>query len=244
MQILAIDGAVATLSVALLEGRTVRAEVCLNTGENHSLRLLTAIKDACDLTDTDLLDTDFFVCTRGPGSFTGVRIAVSTIKGLAMAANKPIVGVSSLEALAATAISFLPFLTVYAMLDAQNGQIYAAAYQMGADSQLEPFVEERICDVGSFLSDLTSREGAIFTGSGALKYARFIKNVFPNALIVPAESSHIRAGTVGLLGLDKFYRGETSNFLTMAPRYLRLSEAERKFLLSYACHNKGVDNPG
>ncbi len=243
MQILAIDSAVSTLSVALLEGRTVRAEVCLNTGENHSLRLLMAIKDACDLTNTVLLDTDLFVCTRGPGSFTGVRIAVSTIKGLAMAANKPIVGVSSLEALAA-AISFLPSSAVYAMLDAQNGQIYAAAYQMGTDSQLKPFVEEKICDVGSFLSDLTSREGAIFVGSGALKYARFIKDVFPNALIVPAESSHIRAGTVGLLGLDKFYRDETSDFLTMVPRYLRLSEAERKFLTSDARHNKGVDNPG
>lgn len=242
MHILAIDSAAATLSVALLEDRTVRAEVCLNTGENHSLHLLTAIKHLYDLTDTALPDTDLFVCTHGPGSFTGVRIAVSTIKGLAMAANKPIVGVSSLEALAA--LSFLPFSTVCAMLDAQNGQIYAAAYRIGADSQLKTFVEEKICGVELFLADFTSEGEAVFIGSGALKYARFIKDAFPDALIVPAELSHVRAGTVGLLGLNKFYHGETSDFLTLVPRYLRLSEAERKFLPSDACHNKGVDNPG
>src|SRR3990172_1724960 len=99
MHILAIDTAAATLSAAVLEDSTVRAEVFLNNGENHSVWLLPAIKHVYDLTGTSPLNTDLFVCTHGPGSFTCVRIAVSTIKGLAMAANKPVVGISTLEAL-------------------------------------------------------------------------------------------------------------------------------------------------
>lgn len=227
MIILAIDTATAALSAAVLEDNTVRAEVFLNTGEHHSRRLLPAIKHVYDLAGTSPSETDLFVCTHGPGSFTGVRISVSTIKGFAMAANKPVVGISTLAALAASA--FLPHRIVYTILDAQGGHIYAAAYQVGADMQPQPLVEEKLCDVESFLSSLRGEEDALFIGSGALKYAECIRKVFPQALIAPAELSHIKASTVGLLGLNKFCDDEKSGSMTLIPRYMRLSEAERKF---------------
>lgn len=240
MRILAIDTAAETLSTALLSDNTVLAEVFCNSGENHSLRLLTAIQHVYDLTGTSVLDTDLFVCTHGPGSFTGVRIAVSTIKGLAMAANKPVIGISSLEALAAN--FSLPSLNVCAMLDAQGGQIYAAAYQVAARHYPEPLLAEMLCDVELFLASLNSIEEPVFIGSGALRYAEFILRRIPRALILPKESSYIRAGRVGFLGLIKFNQGRTVDFLTFTPHYLRLSEAERKFEMPPLIANKSVDN--
>lgn len=241
MFILAIDAAAATLSAAILEDRTVRAEVFLNTGENHSIRLLPAIKHVYELTGTSPIETDLFVCTHGPGSFTGLRIAVSTIKGLAMAAKKPLVGISTLEALAANA--FLPSLTVYAMMDAGGGQIYAAAYQTNANIQPDQLDDERLCDVELYLSKLSCQVNTLFIGSGALRYAELVNKVFPNALIAPAELSHIRAGIVGLLGYNKFCNDGTSDVMTFAPRYLRLSEAEGKYIRPDTGANKSVDNP-
>ena len=227
MLILAIDTTGATLSVALLKDQTTLAEIFVNTGDNHSLHLLPAIKQMYGLADATPEMTDLFVCTLGPGSFTGVRIGVSTIKGLAMATGKPVVGFSTLEALAANMGPFSG--TICPILDAQRGQIYAAAYEV--DDSFIPQLrhETRLTDLESFLSLLQGNGRVAFLGPGAVKYADLINAMLPEAIIAPLHYSTVRASVLGSLGLMKYHAGEILDSMTFTPLYLRLSEAERKF---------------
>jgi tRNA threonylcarbamoyladenosine biosynthesis protein TsaB len=226
MLILAIDTTGATLSAALLEDLTVRAELSINTGENHSLHLLPSIRHLYDRAGVALETTDLFVCTLGPGSFTGVRIGVATIKGFAMATGKPAAGFSSLEALAANLAPFSG--SICPLLDAQRGQIYAAAYELDECFIPQLKREARLTDIPSFISRYTDKDQAIFLGSGALKYADLIKDALPGAMIAPARFSQVKASVVGCLGLGKFQQRQVLDAVTFTPLYLRLAEAERK----------------
>lgn len=226
MLILAIDTTGATLSVALLEDQTIRAEVFVNTGDNHSLHLLPAIKHVYDLAGASTGITDLFVCTLGPGSFTGVRIGVSTIKGLAMATDKPVVGFSTLEALAANIGPVSG--SICPILDAQRGQVYTAIYKLDGNFIPQLMHEERLTDLELFISHLKDKGKVVFLGSGAIKYADLINRTLPESIIAPVQFTHVRASVVGLLGLMKFHEGHMLDVLTFTPLYLRLSEAERK----------------
>ncbi len=223
MQALAIDTSSETLSVALLQDGHIKAEVFVDAARNHSVLLLPAIRYAYDVTGLCFGETDLFVCTLGPGSFTGLRVGVSTVKGLAIATGKPVVGLSSLEALAANLGPVS--VPVCPMLDAGRGQIYTAIYQMNGNSLPELSGEERISDLNVFLSGL--RSDMVFLGSGALKYAESIKKLLPHSSFAREYHCHIRASVVGLLGMEKFHEGDILDVLTFVPRYLRPSEAEK-----------------
>ena len=237
MLILAIDTTGATLSAALLEDQTIRAEVFVNTGANHSLHLLPAIKHVYDQAGAGTESTDLFVCTLGPGSFTGVRIGVSTIKGLAMATGKPVVGISTLEAVAANVGANSGI--ICPILDAQRGQIYTALFQQSDDLVPQLIQEARLTDLEPFISAL--RDKVLCTGPGALKYADLIKSTRPECEIAAAQFAPVRASVVGLLGLMKFQAGENLDVRTFAPLYLRLSEAERKLNMAERGEHKEVD---
>jgi tRNA threonylcarbamoyl adenosine modification protein YeaZ len=226
MLTLAIDTTGATLSAALLEDQTTLAEVFVNTGDNHSLQLLPAIKHIYGLAGASLEMTDLFVCTLGPGSFTGVRIGVATIKGLAMATGKPVIGFSTLEALAANMGPFPG--SICPILDAQRGQIYAAAYELDGSFIPQLRHEATLADLESFLSLFHGKRKVVFLGAGAVKYADLINNTLPEAIIAPVQFSYVRASVVGCLGLIKYYQGQILDVMTFIPLYLRLSEAERK----------------
>ena len=226
MYILAIDTSGSALSVALLDDEAIRAEVFLNTGMNHSIHLLPAIKYVYEQAGLNTDATDLFVCTIGPGSFTGLRIGVGTIKGLAMAVGKPVVGISSLEVLAANIAPVS--MNICPMLDAQRGQIYTALYKMDGDFLPIRIGEERVADVELFLKELA--EKTIFLGSGAIKHAQIIKKILPDmSILAPERHCYNRAAVAGILGMKKFQEGKTSDALTFAPLYMRPSEAEKKF---------------
>lgn len=226
MLTLAIDTTGATVSAALLEDQAILAETFVNTGANHSLQLMPAIKHIYDLAGVSLAMTELFACTLGPGSFTGVRIGVSTIKGLAMATDRPVVGLSTLEALAANMGAFSG--TICPILDAQRGQIYAAAYELDGNFIPQLRHEGRLAAPESFMSLFDREEKVLFLGSGAVKYADLINNTLSEAIIAPVQFSHVRASVVGCLGLRKFHEGQMLDVMTFTPLYLRLSEAERK----------------
>jgi tRNA threonylcarbamoyladenosine biosynthesis protein TsaB len=226
MIILAIDTSSETVSIALIEDQTIRAEFFLNTGLNHSRILLPTIQHIYNMAALTIDTTDLFACTVGPGSFTGLRIGVGTIKGMALATNKPIIGVSTLEALASNVQGVSA--NICPIIDARRGQVYAAIYKIGANSILQMVGEERLTDIHLFLRELDGE--TFFIGSGALKYADSIKKILPTSVLASIEHSHIRASVVGLLGLKKFQEGKISDLLSLAPHYLHLSEAERNFV--------------
>ena len=124
MKILAFDTAMQSCSVALTEDSRLLAEVNLVNTETHSRHLAGLIRDVCRMARTELSEIDGYAVTRGPGSFTGLRIGISTAIGLAQASGKPIAGVSTLHSLAAQAT--VPSQLVCPMIDARRGEVYVS----------------------------------------------------------------------------------------------------------------------
>ena len=230
MLTLAIDTATKTLSAALLAEGFVLAETFLNVKANHSLVLLPVIEDICRRTGVELEEVDLFACTVGPGSFTGLRIGLSTVKGFALATGKPAAGVSTLEALAFNVLH--ASMMICPMLDARKEQVYAALFRASRTGalevvQLEAVQEERLTDPASLLRDT---EGDIlFLGDGAQRYRALIRETLPErSFFASGHHQLIRAAAVGLLGERKYRNGDLLDLMSFTPRYLRASEAEVK----------------
>jgi len=225
MLILAIDTSTKSASIALLRDSDILSEIFVNLDVNHSVVLLPALDHLLRLSCIEPGEIDLFACTMGPGSFTGLRVGASTIKGLALATGRPIAGVSTLEALACNIPgSEIP---VCPMLDAKKDQVYTALYRTGRDYTLEKIESERVTDVRGFLQCID--EEVIFLGDGAVKYAGLISEMLPGkSYFASVCHQHVRAAVVGLLGKKKYSEGDLLDSVTFAPAYLRVSEAEMK----------------
>lgn len=223
---LAIECATETVGLALLEGEEIRAEFYLGPGKHHAELLLPALEKLLALSDTPVEKIDLLVCTTGPGSFTGVRMGVSTVKGLALALGKPIVGVSTLETLAMNA--FPPRGLICALLDARRDQVYAGLYGMEADEFPKPVMPERLTDIAQLLQELPA-DGIDFIGDGAVRYQSRIVDSGPNRCVPAGKRVHrLQASAAGAIGIDRYSREGGEDPLTFSPKYLRLSEAEAR----------------
>jgi tRNA threonylcarbamoyladenosine biosynthesis protein TsaB len=214
MWTLAIDTSTMTASVASLKNSEVVGEVFVNLKINHSPMLLPVIEMLCVASGMKLDEVDLFVCTIGPGSFTGVRIGVSTVKGFALAAGKPVVGVSTLDALAMNLLGSP--VKICPMLDARKNHVYTALYGTDGDNQIEKINGERDTEIREFLR--TIDEDVIFLGERLCGKAYFAAGI----------QNYVRASMAGVLGEKKFRDGEMDDHVTLVPRYMRLSEAELK----------------
>jgi tRNA threonylcarbamoyladenosine biosynthesis protein TsaB len=223
MHIFALDASQKTVAVSILTDDEIRADLLMTSGRHHSETLLPAIESVFRATGLRPDEMDCFAVTLGPGSFTGLRIGAATIKGLALATGKPVVGVSTLDALAQNAAYIGR--RICPMLDAQKNQVYTALYSPAAGSTLKKITEERVVDVDLWLRELTG--DIFFLGDGAVKYARQIQGRLHSANCF-AEGCHnaVRATATAVLARKRFSAGERLDLLTFAPSYLRLSEAE------------------
>ncbi len=222
MRILALDTSSPAAGIALLEDGRPVVELCLDTGRHHAETLLPAIGAACTWAGWEPETPDLYAVTLGPGSFTGVRIGASTVKGLALATGRPATGVSTLEALAWNG---LPAERICPMLDAQRGQVYTALYGQGAGETLELLSPERVSGIADILCGLSGE--VLFLGGGALRYAREIRErLGTGARFAPAHLHRVQPAVVGRLGQRNDARGEHLDLCAFAPRYLRPSEAE------------------
>lgn len=222
MHTLAFDTSSQTASVAILHGQSVLYDTVLDTGRNHSEVLLPAIHEALSLSGVKMSDIGLLACTLGPGSFTGLRIGVSTLKGLMMATKKPAAGVSSLEALALNV--GMTDKTIGAMLDAGRGQVYLAYYRCAQDGSLMRLSDEKAVSPDR-MEAFTDKE-VIYVGDGATKYAEALRKKSPNLYrIAPDEQQHIRASCVGMLGIRKNQSGDLLDVNALAPIYLRSADA-------------------
>jgi tRNA threonylcarbamoyladenosine biosynthesis protein TsaB len=228
MLILAVDTSSKSASIALLRDDDVLSEIFFNLDVNHSVVLLPALHHLLRLSRIELNEIDVFACTIGPGSFTGLRVGASTIKGLALATEKPIAGVSTLEALAFNITCSK--IIVCPMLDAKKDQVYTALYRTAQDYTLEEIKSERVTDVRGFLQCID--EEVIFVGDGSVKYAGLISDMLPGKCYFTSGChQYVRAAVVGVLGKKKYSEGDVLDSVTLAPVYLRASEAEMKRFL-------------
>jgi tRNA threonylcarbamoyladenosine biosynthesis protein TsaB len=220
---LALDTATKTAGVALLRDEQILAEYFFNLPVNHSETVLPAVHRGLELAGIGIGDVGLFALTVGPGSFTGLRIGASTVKGFALATGRPVVGVSTLEALAYNAAGFGGL--ICPLLDARKGEVYGALYRIDGEWVTEPVLEERVATPGEILPHV--KGDALFLGDGLAVAARLIAER-PEGLshFLAPNLQSIRASSVALIGRRKHLRGEVLDPLSFVPRYLRRSEAE------------------
>jgi len=224
---LAIDTSAGTTSIALLEDNSILTELFMNSGKNHAATLLPAIENLIASVGIKPERIELFAFTAGPGSFTGLRVGASTVKGLAFVLEKPVVGVCTLDALALNVPDFpLKEVAVCPMLDAGRGEIYTALYAPSETGIYEKTLTECVLYPEKFLDSIDGE--VIFLGNGAEKYRDVIGNVLPGrSFFMPPHFNHIRAYAVGILGRRKFDTGDMSDIMTVTPDYLRASYAAK-----------------
>jgi tRNA threonylcarbamoyladenosine biosynthesis protein TsaB len=220
---LAFDTSSKTASVSILNNDIVLYDTLINVGLNHSEVLLPAIDQACIQTGIKITDIDLFACTIGPGSFTGLRIGASTLKGFMIGTGKPAVGVSSLAAVALNASKSSK--VICSVMDAGRGQVYVAYFKYNNDGFLAQISDDRVLSPADIKRD--HNEGAIFVGDGAVKYANIILGDAKDN-IISAQQKDIRASSVGILGRDKYNRKELLDAETFVPVYLRSADVHIK----------------
>ncbi len=222
MRILAVDTATTSCSVAIVDKTSLLTEFTLHREETHSKHLMDMINTALKISGLNISDMDGFAVTRGPGSFTGLRIGISTIKGLAAASGRPIVGVSSLEALATQAS--LSSDLICPLLDARRGEVYFSRYRF-INGRLKKQMEEKVTPPDRAVGDLC--ESCLFVGNGAWLYKKILlEKLGEFASFAPIIQNTIRASTVAYLSLEKFENSDTDDIGKFMPHYIRKSDAE------------------
>jgi tRNA threonylcarbamoyladenosine biosynthesis protein TsaB len=222
MLTLAFDTSSKTAAVALLRDETILYDATVNNGLNHSETLLPAIEQACRQSRLKINDIDLFACTLGPGSFTGLRVGISTLKGLLLACGKPAAGISTLAALALNVAGNAAL--ICSVMDAGRGQVYTASYSYTDNGLLSQVCKEMVIYPQEIMFD-TDQE-IILVGEGAIKYNDLITKKTGKVKIASQMQQHIRASAVGILGREKFIRNELLNPDTFVPVYLRAADAK------------------
>jgi tRNA threonylcarbamoyladenosine biosynthesis protein TsaB len=219
MRLLAVDTTTRWAGAALLDGGDVRGEVRLREDGGHSATVLPAVEALLGFLGLVPSDIDVFAAAVGPGSFTGVRVGVSTVQGLALAAGRPCVGVSTLEALAAkmrgASATLVPLVDAY-----REDQVFAARYDGDLVEQEAP-----ACVVPRDLLDRLPA-GAAFLGDGALRHRGLIRERRPDAVF--PERSLFLAAAVGLVAERRFAAGAAVEAAALRPLYLRAADIRPK----------------
>lgn len=226
MQILAFESSAKAASVALLTDGMLTAEVFQNCGLTHSVTLLTMAEDLLRQTNQTLQRIDLFAAAHGPGSFTGVRIGVSAVKGLAWGQNKPCMGVSTLAAMAMLHASQDGILCP--VMDARRNQVYNALFlvEKGKIQRLTP---DRAIAISDLAEELKQRTGKnILVGDGAQLCYNSLQESRLELVLVPEHVRLQRASGVALAAWRNLQTGGSMNAAELLPSYLRLSQAERE----------------
>lgn len=229
MRVLALETSTMMGSVAIMEEGGLIAEYRLNIKTAHSERLMRTINEVLKGSGLDLKDIDGFAISIGPGSFTGLRIGLSTVKGLHYTTKRPIVAISTLEALAWN----IPFSRhhVCPMLDARKKEVYTALYHYEEEGVLLRLIEEQVASPEKILAEI--KDSTVFLGDGANIYRELIKELLgPLALFAPKAKQLPSAANVAELGIAAIKAGKIQDPVTLVPKYIRRSEAEIKYSLS------------
>ena len=222
MRILAIDTSGTSCSVAILSERRLAAEVTSEKKQTHSRHLMSLIHTVFKMAGMPCGDVDLLAVVNGPGSFTGIRIGVSTVQGLAMALGKPVLSVSSLEALAVQAGPLQ--IVICPILDARKGEVYMALYRYENDL-LTQIQADRVIEPLRLMDQI--EEPCFFIGSGAQIHGRVIRQrLGGKAILAGQRRSKIRAETVARIALQKSEDRPLQKVNPLIPHYVRKSDAE------------------
>lgn len=217
MIILSFESSAVSAAVSLTDGTKLVAQTFQNCGLTHSRTLLPMAEYLLGSCGVPLTAVDAFAVAAGPGSFTGLRIGVATVKGLAYPTGKPCIGVSTLEAMA-HGLSGLPG-DICCVMDARAGQVYHALFRLGDDVPAR-LIEDRAVTLDALGSEIAD-SAQILVGDGAdLCYTKLSK-ICPGLRLAPPHLRYPSAYGVAMAALPRLQRGEHVDAGALDARYLR-----------------------
>lgn len=224
MKLLAIDTSGPAASCAVLDGERVLCLIAMNRALTHSETIMPAVDRALQAAELQCADIDCFAAVAGPGSFTGVRIGVCAVKGLAHAAGKPCARVNSLEALSMNFAGFDGL--ICPILDARRGQVYCAAYDVRTGLPTEVLPPAAL-PLGEFVEKLPRDRRLMFPGDGVAVHGAALRALLGDrAVIAPPNLRDLRADAACVLAAARPDLWMPAHQLT--PVYLRAPQAERE----------------
>ncbi len=227
MKLLAIDCSAKSASCAIIEDEKIIASSFVNTNLTHSQTLLPMVNCALDSSKTSINEIDAFAVSAGPGSFTGIRIGISAIKGMATPKNVPCVSVSTLYAVAENFIDRDAL--ICAVMDARCNQFYCALFRVkdGKIKRLCPDRAEKAEILAAEIMKNRVKCPIIIAGDGAEIFFPFVENK-SNTFLAEEHLRYQNGVGVAFAGLEAFKKGEFVSPEKLLPVYLRLPQAERE----------------
>ncbi|MEM7007912.1 MAG: tRNA (adenosine(37)-N6)-threonylcarbamoyltransferase complex dimerization subunit type 1 TsaB [Thermodesulfobacteriota bacterium] len=227
MRILAIETSTYSASIALMSQEGVLGEYYFNIGPSHTEKLVPSIDWLLSELNTQKSDLTGVAVSLGPGSFTSLRVGLSTAKGICYSLGIPLVGASSLQALAMN----VPFSSHYIcpVIDARKGEVFTALFKSD-NAKLQRVSEDMVISPDALVEIIN--DDTIFIGDGALLYREYLEdNLRAGIMFTPLNLNYPRASNVALSVIDKFKANLDSNnlydeLMSAAPHYMRKSEAE------------------
>jgi len=227
VRILGIECATAVCAAAIADDDVLLAEHSIETPRVHSEQLISLIERSFKSIQSNIGSLDGIAVSIGPGSFTGLRIGLSSAKGLAYASGKGIIAVPTLEGLAFNIIRqnlVLPGDVIVPMIDARRDELYAAVY-INAAGNLEEIIPPCALSVNESLNITKTFKKVVVTGDGAEKFQKYIQKVEPeqsSRYIIPAPKLiKCTAGAIALVGARKFAGGQQSDLAKLEPLYIK-----------------------
>ena len=228
MKILAIDTSALVATAALCDDEKLIAVYSQKAGMTHSQTMLPIIKNIMDNTETNIDDVDMIAVSEGPGSFTGIRIGIATVKGLAFGKNKICIGVSTLEAMARTIADFCTDAIICPVMDARRNQLYNAVFEMRGGKLLR-LTEDRMIEAPTLAKELDTMDRPVyFVGDG---YDIMAKMKLSYQRETPVACRWQNGYGVAMAALALYNNTEDKSVFTdrmLRPEYLRLPQAERE----------------
>lgn len=232
MKTLAIDTSSKVCTVSILDNDDVLINLYNDDEKTHSVKLMPMIDEAFKKTNLNLYDMNLLACCIGPGSFTGVRIGIATIKSFSDVTNIPVVGVSSLEGLAYNVQEQVSESTlVCSIIDAKNNNVYCGLYNFKNDNcnKLSIFAE----DINKTISNINhvfktqNFDNIFFVGDGSVVHKDLLESTFSNTAFANEKDNYQNSISIAKSGILKYHNGEYGDSSTISPIYLKKSQAER-----------------
>ena len=218
MKILAIDTSSSICSVAILEDEKIIDKNELNDGKTHSENLMPLVDELLKRNSLDMAQINMLACSVGPGSFTGIRIGVSSIKPIAEVLNVKVASVTSLETLAKNVTDAQ---TIVSLIDARNNQVYCGIFDKNYNKK-EDYLAD---DINVVIDNIKKYDDVICVGNGVVLHKDLLKKNISNCKFT--EDNNQSAVNVGKIGYKKYLENNLETADTIMPIYLRKSQAER-----------------
>lgn len=238
MKILAIDASGLTASVAVFSEDKMLGEFTLNSKMNHSITLLPLIDKLLKSLEIEKKEIDYIAISKGPGSFTGLRIGSATAKGISFSLNKPIVAVPTLDSMCFNIAGIEPDALICPIMNARRNQTYSGIYEMKYEKERDRYSLNILKENGAYqieeilyaLKKIGKK--VIFLGDGIYVFKDIIEETFGKGVLeyafAPLHLRMQRASSVGYLAIEYIEKGILEDAYTHHPTYLRETQAERE----------------